>query len=141
MRSLMRLKSSRSKDDQRDETLVALGAGDLAAEELVEQPAVVKPGERVELGLLARLRVAARVRDRRAGPARERVEGLDGRQAKRRLAGTRDRGERADRVAVGAQREREGGAGQPRARLDVVEPVAVGDLDRGADRGGPASGR
>ena len=75
------------EDDQRHEALVALRARAISRlEELVEEPAVVQAGERVELGLLARLAVAARVGDRGPGPPGQRVERLGRRGGKRRLA-------------------------------------------------------
>jgi hypothetical protein len=38
------------EDDQREIAVVAVRAGDLAGERLVEEPAVVEPGQRVEVG-------------------------------------------------------------------------------------------
>ena len=65
-----RLEVVEVEDDQREAPVVALGAGDLARERLVEVAAVVQPGQRVEVGELARLAEAARVLDRRAGALR-----------------------------------------------------------------------
>ena len=117
--------------DQRDVALVAPGARDLAPEELVEEPPVVEAGERVELGVLARLGEADRVPDRRArrgarGP-RARPRSRSENAAPRRA---RDRGERPDRLAVGAQRHGQRRARELGALVHVVEAVAVDDLDR-----------
>src|SRR5204862_8278230 len=53
------------EDDQRQLAVVAVGAGDLARERLVEEAPVVEAGERVEVRELARLPEPPRIRDRR----------------------------------------------------------------------------
>ena len=61
-----RLEVVEVEDEQREPPVVALRAGDLARERLVEVAAVVQAGERVEVGELPRLAEAPRVLDRRA---------------------------------------------------------------------------
>ena len=130
IRSLIRLKSSRSNTITRDVPLVAVGAGDLAAEELVEDAAVVQAGQRVELGLLAGLDEAQRVPDRRARPAGEVLERVRRRLGEARRARAADRRQRADRLALGAQGHGQRGTRKLRGGAHVVEPVAVDDLER-----------
>ena len=69
-----RLEVVEVEDDERQAAAVALGAGDLAGERLVEVAAVVQAGERVEIGELAGLAKAPGVVDRRAGAERELLE-------------------------------------------------------------------
>ena len=66
-----RLEVVEVEHDEREGAAVAVGAGDLARERLVEVAAVVQPGESVEIRELARLAEAARVVDRRPGPERQ----------------------------------------------------------------------
>ena len=77
MRSLIALKSSRSKTISASRRLVALGPRDLARERLVEVAAVVQAGQRVEVGELPRLAEAPRVLDRRPGALGELLELAD----------------------------------------------------------------
>ncbi len=119
------------EDDHRDVSLVALGARDLAAEELVEEAAVVEARQRVELGQVSRLDVALRVPDRRPGPAGEALErvlrrlGEAGRGFERLIAASEPIvSPSAFSATVSAAR------GKLRRRLDVVEAVAVDDLER-----------
>jgi hypothetical protein len=69
-----RLEVVEIEDHEREAAAVALRAGDLAGERLVEVAAVVQPGERVEVGELARLTEPSCVVDGRAGAQRELLE-------------------------------------------------------------------
>ena len=82
----------------------------------MEVAAVVQPGERVEIGLVARLAEAARVLDRRAGalaPApRSREQAVVEASAR-----AREHAEQAERLELARDRDREAGRGS--ARLGV----------------------
>ncbi len=77
MRSLIALKSSRSKTTSASLRAVPVRAGDLARERLVEVAAVVQAGERVEVGELPGFAEAARVLDRGPRALRELLELAD----------------------------------------------------------------
>ena len=125
-----RLEIVEVQDDQREPPLVALGAGDLTGERLVEETPVVEAGEASRSAsaaclcvLAARSRAPARrgsraVRTRRSGPRR----GLP--------AERRERAEVADRLAVRAHRQDDARADARGEDSYVVDPVAVDDLDR-----------
>ena len=110
-----RLEVVEVEDDEREAAVVAVRAGDLAGEGLVEVAPVVQARQRVEVGELARFPEAAGVLDRRAGPRGELLEladlllaefllrraGEDRHQSeRRRLARERHRDPGSDRVAV-----------------------------------------
>ena len=65
------------EDDQREPPVVAVRAGALARERLVEVPPVVEPGQRVEIGELPGLAEAAGVLDRGRGALRQVLELAD----------------------------------------------------------------
>src|SRR5262249_13572704 len=65
------------EDDERELSVVAVRASDLACKRLVEEAAVVEPGQRVEVGELPRLAKATGVVDRGPGVRSERLELAD----------------------------------------------------------------
>ena len=125
-----RLEVVEVEDDQREAALVALRAGDLAGERLVEVPPVVHVRQRVEIRECPRLGIAPRVLERRAGPECEPLELVDLAVRELPVRGAGEGREGADRQAVGAHGKDYPGADDRRRGVDVVDSVAVGDLDR-----------
>ena len=106
------------EDDEREPAVVAVRAGDLARERVVEVAPVVEARERVEVGELARLAEAARVLDRRA---RVRGELLERGESRRRSASRPSSRQKTasvpiDSLAVARERhgERRRGSGSSR---------------------------
>ena len=140
-----RLEVVEVEDDQREAPVVALGARGLAREGLVEVAAVVQPGERVEIGLVARLAEAPRILDRGARAQRQ----LGRRPAARTLAERHPShvgvdGEVAERLALVGERHRERrlGCGRQASSLGgpsvVARPRSTGAAD---PSGGPRDRR
>ena len=114
-----RLEVVEVEDDEREPPPVAVGAGDLARQRLVEVAPVVESGEGVEVGQLASLAKAPCVLDRRPCALRELLELPDlvlGEVVLRRAAVHR---EEADR------------AGLPRHRHGQARADQLSGLDRG----------
>ena len=133
-----RLEVVEVEDDQRQVAVVAVRAGDLARERLVEVAAVVQPGERVEVGQLPGLLEALGVLDRGAGTLRELLELLDRVVAELRLVPGED-GEVPLHVRLGDQGHRncEPRPDQVAVLRDLAVVVSVAD----PDRAGPAAVR
>ena len=117
MRSLISLKSSRSNTISAQLALVAVRAGALAGQRLVEVAPVVEAGQRIEVGELARLAEAARVLDRRAGAQRERLELAHVVVGVLVALPAREDGEVAERRAVARKRDGEAGVDDALAGL------------------------
>src|SRR5207248_10432632 len=100
-----RLEVVEIEDDQRQPAVVAVRAGDLTRERLVEVATVVEARQRVEVGEGARLRVPACVLEGRAGAEGEAFELVDLLVAERRSGRVAEGADRADRGAVGAHRD------------------------------------
>ena len=125
-----RLEVVEVEDDQREPAVVALGARDLARERLVEVAAVVQAGQRVEVGVLARLAEAPRVLDRRA--RRARASSSSSAQvvvAERRRGCAREDAEPAEPAGCARRAARRAPRGSGRPAV-VRLRVAVRDLDR-----------
>ena len=116
-----------------------MGAGDLAGQRHVEEPAVVKAGERVEVGQLARLAEPARVLDRRACVCGERLQLADVVLAELPSGLPREDRQVADRPVFPGHRNGEPGVDdRVLTRLSLELRIGVGHRDRARE---PAVGR
>jgi hypothetical protein len=121
------------EDHQREPARVAVRAGALAREGLVEVAPVVEPGECVEVGELARLAELQRVLDRGRRVLGQPLEVADVLLAEAAGGIARVDGEVADPAALGLERHRHAAVDQAGLRR-LLGVVAVGDLDRAGPR-------
>ena len=104
-------------DHERETARVAVRARDLSRERLVEVAAVVEPGQRVEVGELARLLEAPRVLERRRDALRELLGAAEVVVAEPRLRVAGEDAEPADSAGAVDERDAERGPDRSLGRL------------------------